>query len=145
MSEFFIRRPIAAIVISILMVVLGLLVLKGIPVSQYPPITPPMVQITALYSGANAVNGGFDASVEQLNHHDKHHRAAQQGHLDPSLTQPKSQRQQDDGQYGLLSKGRFSPAGLKTLQRVATRVQDARQTFAVFLWIDVGGAHEEIR
>jgi HAE1 family hydrophobic/amphiphilic exporter-1 len=56
MSEFFIRRPIAAIVISILMVVLGLLVLKGIPVSQYPPITPPMVQITALYSGANAVN-----------------------------------------------------------------------------------------
>ncbi|MFM8433610.1 MAG: efflux RND transporter permease subunit [Bacteroidota bacterium] len=56
MSEFFIRRPIFAIVISILMVVLGLIVLMGIPVSQYPDITPPMVQVYAAYSGANAVN-----------------------------------------------------------------------------------------
>ncbi|MCE2847510.1 MAG: efflux RND transporter permease subunit, partial [Sphingobacteriales bacterium] len=56
MSDFFIRNPISAIVISILMVVLGLIVLSGIPVSQYPPITPPMVQIAAVYSGANAVN-----------------------------------------------------------------------------------------
>jgi HAE1 family hydrophobic/amphiphilic exporter-1 len=56
MSEFFIRRPIFAIVISILTVLLGLIVLTGIPVSQYPDITPPMVQISAFYSGANAVN-----------------------------------------------------------------------------------------
>ena len=56
MSDFFIRNPISAIVISILMVVLGLIVLSGIPVSQYPPITPPMVQVAAVYSGANAVN-----------------------------------------------------------------------------------------
>ena len=56
MSEFFIRRPIFAIVISILMVVMGLLVLKGIPISQYPEITPPMVQINATYNGANSVN-----------------------------------------------------------------------------------------
>ncbi len=56
MSEFFIRRPIFAIVISILTVILGLIVLMGIPVSQYPDITPPMVQINAAYSGANAVN-----------------------------------------------------------------------------------------
>lgn len=56
MSEFFIRRPIFAIVISILTVILGLIVLMGIPVSQYPDITPPMVQITSAYSGANAVN-----------------------------------------------------------------------------------------
>ncbi|MEY4595528.1 MAG: hypothetical protein RIQ47_1938, partial [Bacteroidota bacterium] len=56
MSEFFIRRPIFAIVISILTVLLGLIVLTGIPVSQYPDITPPMVQINAAYSGANAVN-----------------------------------------------------------------------------------------
>ncbi len=56
MSEFFIRRPIFAIVISILTVLLGLIVLFGIPVSQYPDITPPMVQINAMYSGANAVN-----------------------------------------------------------------------------------------
>jgi len=56
MSEFFIRRPIVAMVISIFMVLLGLLVLRGIPVSQYPEITPPMIKITGTYTGANAVN-----------------------------------------------------------------------------------------
>jgi HAE1 family hydrophobic/amphiphilic exporter-1 len=56
MSEFFIRRPIFSMVISILMVVLGLVVLKGIPIAQYPEIVPPMVQVNATYNGANAVN-----------------------------------------------------------------------------------------
>lgn len=56
MSEFFIRRPIVAMVIAILMVIMGLIVLKGIPVSKYPDITPPMIQITTSYNGANAVN-----------------------------------------------------------------------------------------
>ncbi len=56
MSEFFIRRPIFSMVISILMVVLGLVVLRGIPIAQYPEIVPPMVQINATYNGANAVN-----------------------------------------------------------------------------------------
>ncbi len=56
MSEFFIRRPIFAIVISILIVIMGLLTLQGIPVSKYPEITPPMVQISAAYTGANAVD-----------------------------------------------------------------------------------------
>ncbi|MFN3841611.1 MAG: efflux RND transporter permease subunit, partial [Cyclobacteriaceae bacterium] len=56
MSEFFIRRPIVAMVISILMVIIGLITLRGIPVSKYPEITPPMVQVTTLFNGANAVN-----------------------------------------------------------------------------------------
>ncbi len=56
MSEFFIRRPIFAIVLSILMVIMGLLVLRGIPISQYPEITPPMVQINGTYNGANSVD-----------------------------------------------------------------------------------------
>jgi len=56
MSEFFIRRPIFAMVLSILMVILGVLVLRGIPISQYPEITPPMIQVNATYNGANAVN-----------------------------------------------------------------------------------------
>ncbi len=56
MSEFFIRRPIVAMVISIFTIILGLLILKGVPISQYPSITPPMVKITGSYSGANAVN-----------------------------------------------------------------------------------------
>lgn len=56
MSEFFIRRPIVAMVISILMVIMGLITLTGIPVSKYPEITPPMIQITTTFNGANAVN-----------------------------------------------------------------------------------------
>ena len=56
MSEFFIRRPIVAMVISILMIIMGLITLTGIPISKYPEITPPMVQVTTLFNGANAVN-----------------------------------------------------------------------------------------
>jgi HAE1 family hydrophobic/amphiphilic exporter-1 len=56
MSEFFIRRPIVAMVISILMVLMGLITLRSIPISKYPEITPPMVQVTTLFNGANAVN-----------------------------------------------------------------------------------------
>ena len=56
MSEFFIRRPIVAMVISILMVIMGLIALRGIPISKYPDITPPMIQVTTNFTGANAVN-----------------------------------------------------------------------------------------
>lgn len=56
MSEFFIRRPIVAMVISILMIIIGLITLRGIPVSKYPDITPPMIQVTTTFNGANAVN-----------------------------------------------------------------------------------------
>jgi HAE1 family hydrophobic/amphiphilic exporter-1 len=56
MSEFFIRRPIVAMVISILMVIIGFISLRSIPVSKYPDITPPMIQVTTSFNGANAVN-----------------------------------------------------------------------------------------
>ncbi|HSR39511.1 MAG TPA: efflux RND transporter permease subunit [Phnomibacter sp.] len=56
MSEFFIRRPIVAIVISKFTVLLGFLTLRGIPIAQYPEIVPPMIKITGTYNGANAVN-----------------------------------------------------------------------------------------
>lgn len=56
MSEFFIRRPIVAMVISILMIIMGLITLRGIPISKYPDITPPMIQVTTMFNGANAVN-----------------------------------------------------------------------------------------
>lgn len=56
MSEFFIRRPIVAMVISILMIIMGLITLRGIPVSKYPDIVPPMIQVTTTFNGANAVN-----------------------------------------------------------------------------------------
>ncbi|HRI80457.1 MAG TPA: efflux RND transporter permease subunit, partial [Cyclobacteriaceae bacterium] len=56
MSEFFIRRPIVAMVISIVMIIMGLITLRGIPISKYPDITPPMIQVTTVFNGANAVN-----------------------------------------------------------------------------------------
>lgn len=54
MADFFIRRPIVAIVISILIVLLGAATLLSLPVEQYPQLAPPNVQVTASYPGANA-------------------------------------------------------------------------------------------
>ena len=67
MSEFFIRRPIVAMVISIFTIILGVLILRKVPISQYPEITPPMIKITGTYSGANAVNveQSVATSIEQ--------------------------------------------------------------------------------
>jgi hydrophobe/amphiphile efflux-1 (HAE1) family protein len=56
MAEFFVRRPIVAMVIAIITVIIGLVALGALPIAQYPEITPPMVSVTASYTGANAVN-----------------------------------------------------------------------------------------
>ncbi len=56
MAEFFVRRPIVAMVLAILIVILGLVALARLPIAQYPEITPPMVAVTATYTGANAIN-----------------------------------------------------------------------------------------
>ena len=56
MAEFFVRRPIVAMVIAIIIVILGLVALRGLPIAQYPDITPPMVSVSATYTGANAIN-----------------------------------------------------------------------------------------
>ena len=53
-SAFFIDRPKFAFVISIVITLAGLIALQAIPVAQYPEITPPVVQVTASYSGASA-------------------------------------------------------------------------------------------
>ena len=53
-SEFFIRRPIFATVLSILIVLVGAGALVGLPVSQYPEILPPQISINASYTGASA-------------------------------------------------------------------------------------------
>lgn len=53
-SRFFIRRPIFATVLALLFVVAGLLSLGLLPVAQYPDITPPTVQVSATYPGADA-------------------------------------------------------------------------------------------
>ena len=54
MSKFFIRRPIVAIVIAILTVIVGLVTLFSLPISQYPNIVPPEIQVQATYPGADA-------------------------------------------------------------------------------------------
>ena len=53
-SKFFIERPIFATVLALLIVVAGLVTLNMLPVAQYPEITPPTVQVNAVYPGANA-------------------------------------------------------------------------------------------
>jgi len=54
MPRFFINRPIFAWVIAIMVMLAGLLAIKTLPVSQYPPIAPPQISINAVYPGASA-------------------------------------------------------------------------------------------
>ena len=54
MAKFFIDRPIFAWVIAIMVMLAGLLAIKTLPVSQYPPIAPPQITINAVYPGASA-------------------------------------------------------------------------------------------
>ncbi|MFN0066053.1 MAG: efflux RND transporter permease subunit, partial [Limisphaerales bacterium] len=54
MADFFIRRPIVAMVISILTVIVGLVSLSRLPISEYPQVSPTMIQVTTTYRGAAA-------------------------------------------------------------------------------------------
>src|SRR5262247_102652 len=54
MSKFFINRPIVAMVIAIVTVIVGAVAVVQLPVAQFPQIAPPEVQITATYVGADA-------------------------------------------------------------------------------------------
>ena len=67
MSKFFINRPIVAIVISILTVIVGAITVVSLPVSQFPAIAPPEVQVTTTYVGADAqtVEGSVATPIEQ--------------------------------------------------------------------------------
>src|SRR6201990_85718 len=53
-SDFFIRRPVLANVLAILIVVIGLVAVFTLPVAQYPDVVPPTVQVTTRYPGASA-------------------------------------------------------------------------------------------
>jgi HAE1 family hydrophobic/amphiphilic exporter-1 len=55
MSNFFIRRPIVAMVIAIITVIVGLVSMASLPVAQYPNIVPPQIQVTTTYVGADAL------------------------------------------------------------------------------------------
>src|SRR5947199_7386325 len=66
-SRFFINRPIFASVLSIVIVLGGSIALFTLPVAQYPEITPPTVEVSASYPGANAqvVADTVAAPIEQ--------------------------------------------------------------------------------
>ncbi len=61
MSSFFVDRPIVAMVISIVMVLLGAVAMSGLPIAQYPEIVPPMVQVSTSFTGASATD--VEASI----------------------------------------------------------------------------------
>ena len=55
-ENFFVHRPIVAIVIAIVIVIVGFISLIGLPIEQYPNLTPPIVQVRGSYTGANAIS-----------------------------------------------------------------------------------------
>jgi hydrophobe/amphiphile efflux-1 (HAE1) family protein len=56
MARFFIDRPVFAIVIAIVIIILGSVVIPTLPIATYPEVVPPVVQITAVYQGGNATD-----------------------------------------------------------------------------------------
>ncbi|MFL6499685.1 MAG: efflux RND transporter permease subunit, partial [Candidatus Udaeobacter sp.] len=67
MSEFFVRRPIVAIVIAILMTLIGGVCMLALPIAQYPQIAPPEIQVQTHFTGADAltVEQSVAAPIEQ--------------------------------------------------------------------------------
>ncbi len=55
MGNFFVRRPIVAMVIAVVLVIVGLVSMLGLAIEQYPELSPPIVQVRANYTGANAL------------------------------------------------------------------------------------------
>jgi HAE1 family hydrophobic/amphiphilic exporter-1 len=53
-ADTFIKRPVTAIVISLVIVIVGIICIMNLPIGQYPEITPPTVNITGTYIGADA-------------------------------------------------------------------------------------------
>ena len=67
MSEFFVRRPIVAIVIAVLMTLIGGVCILALPIAQYPQIAPPEIQVQTHYTGADAltIEQSVAAPIEQ--------------------------------------------------------------------------------
>ena len=67
MEKFFVSRPIFAISLAIVIVLVGLISIMGLPIEQYPDITPPVVEVSATYDGAAAetVNNAVATPVAQ--------------------------------------------------------------------------------
>lgn len=55
-GNFFVHRPVVAMVIAIVIVIVGAISITGLPIEQYPNLTPPVVQVRATYTGADAIS-----------------------------------------------------------------------------------------
>ncbi len=99
MTRFFIDRPIFAWVISIVILLAGAVAVFVLPIAQYPDITPPTVQVTASYPGANAqvvadtVAAPIEQQVNGVEHmlymsSAVHQRRRLQPHRSPSRSAP---------------------------------------------------------
>ena len=78
MAKFFIDRPIVAMVIAILMVIVGIVSMLRLPTAQFPNIVPPEIQVQATYPGADAktleaIGGDADrTATERRGQHELH-------------------------------------------------------------------------
>ena len=80
-SNFFIERPVFAAVLSILLTIIGVIAQRSLPVSEYPEIAPPTVNITATYPGASAdVIAETVAAASRLGQHFFDAKASGGGH-----------------------------------------------------------------
>ncbi len=66
MAKFFIHRPVFAIVIAIIISLIGIIAGLNTPIAQYPNISPPTINVSAFYTGANAsvVNQAVAQTIE---------------------------------------------------------------------------------
>ena len=65
-SKFFIDRPRFALVISIVIMLVGFIAMKGLPLEEYPTITPPQVTVSATYMGASSDVIEFKVDIYSL-------------------------------------------------------------------------------
>src|SRR3954471_24592893 len=67
LSDVFIRRPVLATVCSLLIILAGAIAIPTLPIERYPDLTPPTVQVSAFYTGANAqaVESAVTTPLEQ--------------------------------------------------------------------------------
>ena len=63
-SNFFIDRPIVAMVIAIVTVIAGLIAMRGLPLAQFPQIVPPQIITSTSYTGADAVTAACAPVLE---------------------------------------------------------------------------------
>jgi hypothetical protein len=104
MSKFFINRPIVAMVIAILMVIVGAVTITSLPVALFPDIAPPEVQVVATYVGADAQT--IEQSVANANRTADERRRQYELHVFAELNSGwrnaahRGLRRQDQSEYG---------------------------------------------